>query len=76
MAERILSITSRLTRVAELVMDIDIARLPDDEIAVLEERLPAWSLTLSAISTSIAALEETLGDERLSDRESADQNLG
>ena len=63
MSASILTITSRLTNVAELIMEIDFTRLTTDELALLRERLPAWSLTLLAMSQSIAALEEPLRRE-------------
>jgi len=63
MSASILTITSKLTGVAELIMEIESARLTDDELVLLRERLPAWSLTLLAMSQSIAALEEPLRRE-------------
>ena len=60
MSDSILSITSKLSHVAELMIDIDPTQLPTEELAMLKDRLPAWALTVSAIDSSITGLEKKL----------------
>jgi DNA transposition AAA+ family ATPase len=59
-SESILSITSKLSHAAELIIDIDPRQLPTEELAMLKDRLPAWALTVSAIDSSITGLEKKL----------------
>lgn len=60
MAESVLSITAKLTNVAELIMEIAPEQMDVEELSVLKDRLPAWALSVAAINASLQSLEAAL----------------
>lgn len=60
MAESVLTITAKLTNVAELIMELAPEEMSGDERSILRDRLPAWALSVAAINASLQSLEAAL----------------
>jgi hypothetical protein len=60
MAESVLTITAKLTNVAELIMEIAPEQMTAEERSILQDRLPTWALSVAAINASLQSLEAAL----------------